>query len=113
MNRPKYKHFKMKNKGIDDFINHLLIYKRDLEAYCDELEQSNKSLSNAYDDCLVTLHFWEEEYSKNRKALDKACKLIDDNYGSCPYDVKEFCTHKGECDGNSIRCWKEWLLKDE
>lgn len=106
MNRPKYPRGS-KDLSFEKFMCAESKYYKDIEKYCDELEQSNKSLSNAYDDCLATLHFWEEEYHKYRKALDKACQLLDNN--DIPYTNKNGI----EIRGISKDKWKEYLLKDE
>ena len=47
--------------------------------------------------------------ARMKRALHKACKLLDEIFGACPlgqFDMKlERCEH---CIDESIECWKEW-----
>lgn len=44
MNRPKYKHIRMKGKDTTYLLNHILAYRLELEKYCDELEKREQPM---------------------------------------------------------------------
>ena len=50
--------------------------------------------------------------ARTKRALHKACKLLDEIFGACPlgqFDMKlERCEH---CVDERIECWKEWCEK--
>lgn len=70
--------------------------------------------SNVLENQLREIYRLNEAVRKLEDALDKACNLIGE-YMNCPLGVydKQYPFCKGwECDNNSARCWKEWLLKE-
>lgn len=50
--------------------------------------------------------------ARTKRALHKACKLLDEIFGACPlgqFDMQlERCEH---CVDESVECWKEWCEK--
>lgn len=93
-------------------------YTVELEKYCDELESKLKGLTGDYEARADILHETKQELERYKKALDKACKFINDVH-SCPLDTFDFEV-EGGCDiicsertDNSSLCWKVWALKDD
>lgn len=48
------------------------------------------------------------------EALDKACELISEYSGSCPFDMfdKDISCQES-CTNNAKKCWREYLLKGD
>lgn len=84
-------------------------YEKDLERYCDELEEA-KTLVKVYADDERTEGGWVQaktynkvvdEIRKLKKSLDKACEYLS-RYGNGDTFVKM-----------NNEQWKEWAMKDE
>ena len=50
------------------------------------------------------------EYEKLKIALNKACALIDDITGSCPFDVIDCKVDCDNCTNCTRQCWVKWAL---
>lgn len=60
--------------------------------------------------------YFEALYIDYRDALDKACEIIAEAYGTCPRDHYELDadeTCERECSTKCLDvCWEEYLLKE-
>lgn len=108
MNRPKATDEKYL-KGYD-----VVSYQKDLELYCDQLEEKIKDLEKENIEKNDELIFKNERIMELHKGFDKACELIEKYSGSCPFDTfdKEFDKCK-DCQNTLAECWKEWCMEDE
>ena len=80
----------------------------------DELIELLKIAQHNYE-CVNERLFNATQYAeKLDEALDKACELISDYSGSCPFDMfdKDIDCQES-CTNNAKKCWKEYLLKGD
>lgn len=101
MERPKYKHIRMKGKDTTYLLNHILAYRLELEKYCDELEKELSETFNQHLEDLIDIK--DKEIAELEKALDKACKQLEISIVTITTTGRVW----------SCEEWKEWLLKDE
>ena len=50
------------------------------------------------------------EYEKLKIALNKACTLIDDITGSCPFDMFDCKVDCDNCTDCTCQCWVKWAM---
>ena len=50
------------------------------------------------------------EYEKLKIALNKACTLIDDITGSCPFDMFDCKVDCDNCTDCTCQCWVKWSM---
>lgn len=80
----------------------------------DELIELLKIAQHNYE-CVNESEFIMKRYAeKLDRALDKACELISDYSGSCPFDMfdKDIGCQES-CTNNAKKCWKEFLMKED
>lgn len=82
--------------------------KNSINTVIQEIDRKNRRLVN------IT-----NELNAYKKALDKACKLLDERLCTCPYDCfdlygTQWEANKCKCNCNDEyeKCWKEYLLKE-
>lgn len=112
MNRPKKSDYWVFIEEEHGEVFHHLSYEKDLEKYCDELEEA-KTLVKVYTDDERTEGGWVkaevynkvvEEIRKLKKSLDKACNHLHE---------LECVVLGGKEHAWTFEQWKEWALKDE
>ena len=74
-------------------------YINKLEHYCHSLEDKVEDL--------------KARCEAMNKAINRACKVIDDITGSCPLGQFDYYNDCENCENRYRACWKEWLLEDD
>lgn len=103
MNRPNKKdYWGIETKEYIDYKE----YVKDLENYCDELEEWLKYVTAVAE----TNQEMADENEKLEMALDKACEELE----SLDYhNEKRQNPFAYTCDYKDAKQWKEWLMKKE
>lgn len=97
-------------------------YARELEEYCDYLEECNNivcsDMENLRESLDYELQVKTEKIEQLEKVLDKACELISSdvciNCYACYFEKECKSKEADKCIANNMNKeeWKEWCLKD-